>query len=388
MMFASLIAAAALGGSATMNVLKPATPVNELGIEIFQSAQKAVPGSNLLISPLSISICLAMAANGAEGDTWKGMSKGLHYDGASREAMNAAYQELSETLAAADPQTRMEIANALWANQKIRFETPFVNDLKTSYQGEARSLDFSSPTAIPTMNNWVKEKTHDKIDKIVEELTPDALMVLMNAISFKGDWTVPFDKKANYDGVFTGPKGKSPAVFMRRSAHFTYAEKDGAQYVQVPYGNHRYHMEILMPAEGAMQKAIDGMSNGSWNDWRLAAKPRHGFLMMPKWQGETKLELSPILKAGPMASAFDARNANFTRMVKGTPAFLDRVIHKTFVKVDEKGTEAAAVTASVFRAGSAMPQDSFNMKVERPFLYTISEAETGTILFLGVVEKP
>ncbi len=387
-MFVSLLAAAALGGPYSMNFDKPADSVNELGVELFQQARKGQPGANILISPLSISICLAMAANGADGETWSGMSKGLHFEGASHESMNSAYKQLNDSLTTADPSTRMEIANALWANQQIRFETPFVNELKESFQGEARALDFSSPSAIPTMNDWVKEKTHDKIERIVENLPADSLMVLMNAISFKGDWTAPFDKRANYDSEFTGAQGKSAATFMRKAGHFHYAEVDGAQYVQIPYGNQRFMMEILLPSEGGLQKAIDGMSSGSWNEWRLASKSRHGFLMMPKWQGDTKLDLSPMLKSGPMAGAFDARSANFTRMVKGTPAFIGQVLHKTFVKVDEKGTEAAAVTATVMRAGSAIPQDSFNMKVERSFLYTISEAETGAILFLGVVEKP
>jgi serpin B len=378
-MLISLLAATVAVGPAQF-----AAATNPFGVSIFRRLAAETPDKNVLVSPLSISICLAMVAEGADGKTWSEMSKTLGVG--SREDMNQGVASLMDVLRNADETTRMEIANALWANQSHRFESSFVQTLESNYGAQAKALDFSSPSAVPTMNKWVDEKTHGKITEIVDNLPADALMILMNAVSFKGDWVRKFEPRMSMKRPFAGA---GDAVFMNRTSQWDYAESNGVQFLRMPYGNSRFSMEIALPAASADFEAfVKDVTAEEWAAWSKSAQTKQGSVVIPKWESEYKIELSDALKKMGMPDAFQP-GANFTRMIKNHPAFIDLVNHKTYIKVDEKGTEAAAVTSAGIRSGSAMPpKNDFEFDANHPFVYAITEAETGALLFLGVVKKP
>lgn len=385
-----------LGGSGGL-----AAPVEELdqrlvdanngfGFSLYRELALKEPDSNLFISPASIITALAMTYNGAEGETRDAMQKTLQLEGMSQDEVNEAFADLLTILQNPDPEVELAVANSLWAREGVEFYKEFLNRNREYFNAEVAELDFDDDAAADVINGWVKEKTRDKIDSIVNPpINPETILFLVNAIYFNGEWSVPFDPENTRDVTFTAVDGSTnDQPLMFRNDNFRYFENELFQAVNLPYGkNERVSMYVILPAEEAdLEQLYSALNNTNWNNWVNSFSTMEGELGLPRFSFEYTTSLNDALNALGMGIAFDENAADFSRMRPAPPSlFISDVKHKTFIDVNEEGTEAAAVT-SVEVGSTAMPE-TFSMIVDRPFLFAIADDMTGTILFMGSVLK-
>jgi serine protease inhibitor len=363
---------------------------NGFGFNLYSELASAKADSNLFISPSSIITALAMTYNGAEGETREAMQKTLQLEGMSLDEINAAFADLLTILQNPDPEVELAVANSLWAREGVAFHEEFINRNREYYKAEVAELDFNNDTAADVINGWVKEKTRDKIDSIVNPpINPETILFLINAIYFNGEWSVPFEPENTRDVIFTavdGSTNKQPLMF--RNDDFRYLDNDLFQAVNLPYGkNERVSMYVILPAEEMdLERLYSVLNNANWNSWVNSFSTREGELGLPRFSFEYVTSLNAALNALGMGVAFDENMADFSGMRPTPPnLFISDVKHKTFIDVNEKGTEAAAVT-SVEVGTTAMPE-TFSMIVNRPFFFAIVDDLTGIILFMGSVLK-
>lgn len=347
---------------------------------------------NLMISPLSISMALAMTLNGAEDQTYKDMKKALYLSGMEKEEINEAFQSLIELLINADPNVAMKIANSIWYRDGLPVKEDFKERVKEYFGAEVTALDFSDPAAVDIINQWVSDNTEELIPEIIDEIPSHIVMYLINALYFKGDWLNQFDPDDTQAGDFHLESGETvQAEMMRQENQFATMFSDEVQMIELPYGDSLFSMSILMPADAntPINQFIDEKITASnINNWRssLSVPNRDVILRMPKFEFDYELEYTDILKAMGMEIAFDEWEADFTGIADVSPQnlFIDEVKHKTFISVDEEGTEAAAVTSVGVGITSMPPQ----MIIDRPFVFIIHERESGANLFMGKVKNP
>lgn len=367
---------------------------NKFGFKLFQEIIKEEPDKNVFISPLSVSMALGMTYNGADGSTQEAMQATLELSDLTRQEINECYQNLIEVLTGLDPKVKFQIANSIWYRQGFPVEDEFISLNKTYFSAEVRGLDFNDPNASDIINGWVDENTNGKIKEIVDKvINPLTVMFLIDAIYFKGIWTYKFDEELTQDDWFTLPDGSEKSCrMMTQERDFQYFENDDFQAIELPYGGDGdFSMTIFLPR---LQKDIDSLiaefNYENWNQWINSFSEQEGTLQLPKFTLEYELTLNDILKALGMTIAFDPFQADFTRMYKEKEVaenlYISEVKHKAFVKVDEEGTEAAAVT-SVEMDLTALPS-GFSMRVDRPFVFVIREDHSQTILFIGKIVEP
>ncbi|HVP57285.1 MAG TPA: serpin family protein [bacterium] len=367
---------------------------NVFGLKLFREIVGNSPGENVFISPTSVSMALGMALNGAAGTTADAMESTLGFSGMALAEIDQSYRSLIDFLVNLDPKVQFQIANSIWYKLGWAFEQPFLSDCGTYFDAQATGLDFGSSNAAPTINAWVSQKTNGKITEIVDNpINPYTVMFLINAIYFKGTWTYEFDSDLTKDDQFTLPGGATtPCRMMQRpesgkNANFSYHATDRFQIIDLPYGDGYFTMTILLPAASVdLDSLIASLDQDTWNQWTSALAEKPGRIEMPKFQLKYETVLNDVLKAMGMEVAFDPDNADFTRMHADGELYINQVKHKTFVKVDEEGTEAAAVTS--VGIGTTSAPDDFEMRVNRPFLFAIRENHSGTILFMGKITNP
>jgi serpin B len=361
---------------------------NTFGFGLFDQVVSEKADQNVFVSPLSVSIALGMAYNGAKGETATAMQTTLGYEGLSQLEINQGYLTLLQILTNLDPKVTMEIANSVWCRLGIPFLADFIERLEDFFAALVSELDFSAPGAANTINNWVAESTHDKIEKIVDDPISDHLvMFLINAIYFKGDWTYQFDKKDTYDGEFNTLSGTKTVPTMHLHQELDYVENEDFQAVSLPYGDGFFSMMVILPKpEKDIDSLISEMSPENWITWQSQLVSQEGYLYLPKFELEFEASLKEVLKAMGMEIAFNEIEADFTGMSPLTDLFISDVKHKTYVKVDEEGTEAAAVT-SVEVGITSMPE-GFQMRVDRPFIFVIFDKHTDALLFMGKIVEP
>ena len=364
----------------------------EFAFKLFSQVYGEQGEENIFISPASIAFALAMTYNGASGDTQTAMAQTLELQDMSLEDVNNAYGALKSTLENIDPNVELAIANALWSTLGVDFNDNFLTQTREFYQAEVTELDFSQPNAPATINNWVQQKTNGKIDGIVDRISPDTILFLINAIYFKGDWSEPFDAAATTEQPFTSLDGsQNPHPLMSQTGEYQYLENEMFQAVSLPYGNGQFSFYIFLPKENVnLSKLVESISSENWNNWlnQLSLKP--GSIQIPKFDLEYEITLNDALKALGMEVTFDRERADFSQMKVPPPNLaIDRVKHKTFVEVNEEGTEAAASTSVGVVATSAREiEEPFNLKVDRPFFCVIRENQTETIVFMGSIVDP
>ena len=252
-----------------------------------------------------------------------------------------------------------------------------------SFGAEIAALDFNSPQAIATINDWVNTNTNGKIQKIIEGINPLTMLFLINAIYFKGNWQVEFDKSQTHSGIFHLPNGSEKQVqMMYRMGEYPYFRGERFEATNLPYGDGRLGMYIFLPnTDSNLNEFLEDLNAENWEHWISQFRDREHDMMLPRFKLEYEVKLNDMLKALGMEVAFSS-GANFSGM--GPPGlFISEVRHKTFVEVNEEGTEAAAVTV-VIPDASGPPV----FRVDRPFFFTIYDAETETILFMGTVTEP
>lgn len=346
---------------------------------------------SLFVSPASIALALAMAHAGAAGKTREEIAKALQWTGLEPEEVDRQYSALLAVLKSVDPKVKLEIANSAWVRKGFPLKKEYVSLLSDRYEARAEELDFNGSKASAVINGWVKDHTAGKIEKIVPDSIP-ALVVLylVNAVYFKGEWNEKFDKSATKEQPFHLLKGGTKNhPFMMRTGHYGYLGKPEFHAIRIPYGkNDRMAFYVFLPrSESTLARFHSKLTAGSWKEWMAAFGSRECRLEMPRFKLECSLGLVPTLAALGMAGAF-REGADFTGMSPlGNQLFISSVLHKTFVEVNEEGTEAAAVTA-VGADPVSVPPPPIPFKVDRPFFCALSDDETGAILFMGSIFEP
>jgi serine protease inhibitor len=363
---------------------------NGFGFSLLREIVREEPTLSHFLSPLSASMALGMTLNGADGETWEGMRSTLGFQGLSESEINAAYRGLIDLLSGLDPRVTFTLANSVWHTDQLRPLDPFVRALETSFDAEVRAIDFRAPTAPATLNAWVKAKTQGRIASIVDDPLPSAVEIvayLLNAIYFKAEWTEGFDRAKTRTGLFQLPGGRTAEVrYMVRSGGFRLAVTEAGTFLDLPYGGKAYSMTVLLPHDpDGLPDLVRGLDPARWQEGidRLSPVPGATELHLPRFTLEWERSLKEVLSALGMDLAFRDGHADFSRLFGAQGPFLTEVKQKTFVKVDEVGTEAAAVT-SVGVGVTSMPQA---IAVDRPFVVAIRERLSGTLLFLGAVSQ-
>lgn len=364
---------------------------NEFGLELFQQIRDESTEENIMISPLSISVAFAMAYNGADGNTKTEMEKAMKLNGLTPEQINNSYKMLINALQSLDKDVVFELANAIYYADGFQVKTDFLNINKNIYNAEVEKLDFAAPAAVETINNWVAGKTHNKITKIVEQLNPLDRMVLLNAVYFNGIWKNKFAEEGTHNLPFTKTDDTTIEVaMMNKKEKLDYISNSLFSAIKMPYGEGQYNMIVMLPANGKnAQDVINSLSSENWKSWESAFKVTDNVVVtMPRFKFEFKTELNKVLTKMGMAKAFQPGIADFSK-ISAEDLYISAALHKSYIDVNENGTEAAAVTSITFSntsAGNEPPKTYFT--VNKPFVFTITEKDTEAILFIGEVQHP
>ncbi|MBD2058503.1 serpin family protein [Oculatella sp. FACHB-28] len=361
------------------------------GFKLFsQILEQNGEPTNLMVSPTSVAIALAMTYNGASGTTQQAMAEALELEGMSLEEINQANAALELALENADPEVQLAIANSLWSREDTSFNPDFLQRNRDFYSAEVASLDFTNPSAIATINSWVNRNTQEKISEVIQEINPSVVLFLINATYFKGNWTTPFNAELTSDRSFTlldGSQKQHPTMSQR--GFYAYLETDQFQAVSLPYGeSERLSMYVFLPRESSSLTAFQqNLTAENWETWMSQFSREEGAISLPRFKLEYETQLNEALQTLGMAVAFDAEQADFSGMSDESLS-ISRVKHKTFIEVNEEGTEAAAVTSVEMQLTSAPANSPFQMEVDRPFFYAIRDNQTETVLFMGTVVEP
>jgi len=363
---------------------------NAFGVRLLQEVNGAFADTNVFLSPLSASMALGMTMNGAEGTTFEEMRSALGFGTQSYAELNASYQSLIALLRGLDPKVDFRIANAIYYDQAFgsHIEPVFLSEAEEFFDAEVDALDFLAPAAVTAVNDWANRNTNGKIPRIIDRITPETVMLLMNAIYFKGDWRHGFDPKETRDLPFTTHDGAVvQAKTMHRKGDFRAGHLGATTVVELPYGGDAFVMTILLPGpETSIDDFVNGLRPSTWSDASASLSDFNGDLYMPKFKLAWEDTLNDELKRMGMVRAFIPDGAEFTRISRtmGNNLFVSFVKQKAFVDVNEVGTEAAAVTVVGVEVTSAPPQ----IRIDRPFVFALRERLSGTILFLGKIVAP
>lgn len=361
---------------------------NDFGLELFKQIIRKETGKNVFISPLSISMSLGMTLNGAAGDTEEAMRTTLAFSGMTMEEINESYQSLIALLRSLDSNVDFRVANSIWFQNGLSFEDTFFEACSTYFDAEVEGLNFLDPQAADVVDGWVAEHTNGRITEIVERpIDPLLVMLLINAIYFKGTWNHQFDPDHTEDDLFYLPDGSTvPCKMMGQgeSRYYTHFSNSVFEALDLPYGRDLFSMSIILPRRGVgIDSLIAEMNGQRWDEWMGSLGGWEGGVRIPRFELEYGLELKDVLSSMGMGIAFDPGRADFSNMHRLGGLFISKVRHKTFVKVDEEGTEAAAATST-----SAPTSASPVFNGCRPFIFAIREKHSGTILFIGKIFDP
>lgn len=365
----------------------------KFGIKLFKEIYKGQEKENIFISPLSISMILTVASNGAAGETLNEMTKTLELQDQNFNEINENNLKLIKYLKNIKD-VELNIANSFWGKKDFSFKKEFIEINKKFYEADVQTLDFSNPKASKIINQWVSDKTKDKIKEVVPSQIPDDLVLfLINAIYFKGNWTYEFNEEYTQEKDFyllDGSIKKHPLMALNKN--FMYYEDDNVQGISLPYGGNEEEpgnisMYIFLPKENYnLNQFFKDLNYDKWEKLIGSFDWMEGYIELPKFRLEYEKNLNDILKSLGINKAFSDQ-ADFSKMTK-EQVLINSVFHKSFVEVNEKGTEAAAVTVISVGITSVEVKETFTMIVNKPFFFVIRDNETGTILFMGNVTNP
>ena len=366
---------------------KLVTTSQNFGLKLFQRINQNDTSENIFISPLSVSIALGMTMNGAIDQTYKDMRNTLEFSGMSEQQINEAYKSLIDLLLNLDEKVIFEIANSIWPKEGYPVLQEFMEINQKYFYSEAKPLDFSRSDAVDIINTWISEKTHGKIENMLDYIPEDAIMYLINAIYFKGTWTYQFDEEHTDAAPFyTTPQNPIECQMMTISGTWLYSRDGSLQIVDLPYGDSLFSMTVLLPPlEQSLDELIDQLTPEEWTDYFDALNYAFGTISMPKLKLNYKLLMNHVLSTMGMSIAFDPELANFSRINGYGDLFINRVIHQSFVQIDEEGTEAAAATIVEICESTSTGPTGFFMTIDRPYIFVIRERVHNTILFIGKI---
>lgn len=373
----------------TKNTEKLIKSDNEFGIELFkQVLTNQDIDDNIIFSPFSASLALAMTYNGANSTTKEAMEITLKKEGLSIEEINDIYKTLMNGLMSVDPKVVLDIANSIWYRNDYYVEQDFLNTNQKYYNAEVRALDFGDPLAKNIINEWVAEKTNDKIEEIIDFISPATVMYLINAIYFNGIWKYEFDEKNTSDKDFyTDAVGTIQVPTMETDGKFNYYENSIFSSVELFYGAGDYSMLILLPnPDKTTTDIIDNLTVENWDAWLENYTEEEIMINLPKFKFDFEDSLNRPLTNMGMGIAFSPGEADFSKINPANNLFISMVKQKAYIDVNEKGTEAAAATV-VEVSFTAIPENKL-FKVNRPFIFAIKEKKTKAIIFIGIVNVP
>jgi serine protease inhibitor len=364
---------------------------NNFAFNLFKPIISELKGAeNILISPFSVSSALTMTLNGAAGDTYEAMLKTLCLDGKTLQEINETYLKLMDDMVPVDDRVVMEIANSVWVEKKLTVKEPFMTSLQTYFKAETGSFDVTDPNAKNAINAWIEDKTHDKIKNMLENIEPNTVMFLINAIYFNGKWKYQFDKDNTSDKPFYLSSGTSENVpTMYNETNLAVLKTDNATIAELPYGQGNYTMVVILPDEGVTAADVaKGLDATGWQIWmnQLQNTTKTVHISLPKFKYGYKRLLNDDLSVMGMDIAFGDM-ADFTN-IADLDLYISMVLHQAFIETNEEGTEAAAATIVGIGLTSVGPTSPIVLDINRPFLYFIREISTGTIVFMGKVENP
>ncbi|MBT2599644.1 serpin family protein [Oceanobacillus sp. ISL-74] len=362
---------------------------NHLGFQTLQRL-KGNEEDNIFVSPISIWLAVSMAYNGADGDTKDEMTNALQLGDIDLQTLNEHNASMMDQVSNHDD-VELNILNSIWLRPKFTFLEDFEQQVTESYNPELGPLTTKEP-----MNEWVSEKTNGKITNLIEKVDEDHVAFLLNATYFNGNWKYPFDENNTDNGSFNLDESSITEVpFMSLDEKLFYWENDEFQLVALPYGEEgNIQMEVFLPNESIrLQEFVNKLTLEDWQNWRESMQETVGSLKMPKFSLEYESELQDFFQALGMEKAFDQNIADFSNMIDPAQLrgnlYFSKIMHKTFLEVDERGTEAAGATSVEMKEESAIVSPApFQMEINRPFLLTISDNETDTILFMGMIHEP
>jgi serpin B len=344
-----------------------------------------------MISPLSVNYALAMTTNGAKENTLNQMLTTLGYGNYSMTEFNRYFKYLMSELVELDPQVNMSIANSIWYRNNFNVLPEFLTVNQDYYDAQISALDFNSPQAVTTINDWVSNATNGKITTIVDAIGPEVVMYLINAIYFYGEWKYEFDETQTADASFYLANGETIQVpTMKMQAGLKYFSTTNASVVEIPYGQGNFVMDVILPGDGqTAAELISTLSSSTWNEWTNGFYATEVVLSMPKFKFDYENSLNEVLIALGMSDLFDSNLADLSGINGDGGLYVSKVKHKTYIDVNEAGTEAAAVTSVEVGVTSVSPDPQIvYVNLDRPFVFIIREVSSESILFSGVVANP
>ncbi|MEA2015673.1 MAG: serpin family protein [Actinomycetota bacterium] len=363
------------------------------GFNIFKKLINEDSEKNVFISPLSVLLALAMTYNGALGDTSLEMADALEFEGFDLEELNSGFSDLMAAVKNADSEIDRAIANSIWYGMGYDIKKDFIERNEKYYDSEINEIDFSGARAVDTINGWIEEETRGKIDRMISAIPEGAVMYLINAIYFKGRWTYPFDEEQTVDDDFYLDGGTAKKVpMMSLKEKFDYYKGDNFSALRLPYGEEKMSMYTILPDKGVdVDGVVESMDEEKWNSLKSSLRSSEVSLKMPRYKIEYGIKLlNDTLTELGMGIAFDPDRADFSGIISNESAhiWISRVLHKAFIEVNEKGSEAAAATV-VEMVESAVPDGGIiEFTVDRPFFFIIADDRSGSILFMGRVIEP
>jgi serine protease inhibitor len=400
----AILAKATLFGAAT-HAAAPASSTDVVaadsafGFRLLAAVQKTMPGGNVVLSPVSAALNLSMVLNGAGGQTKQEMLAALSLGGSELSAINEANARLIKVIRTSAPGITLSVADSLWANSlRATLRLDYVKQMRAWYDAEMIDLDFSNPGAATRINSWASRQTEGRISKVIDWVDPADLVLLLNAVYFKGQWTHKFDKTQTQQRDFTLAGGSVKQVArMAQSGRFDYLETPALQAIRLPFGAGDLVMEVLLPAKSSSLGALEAqLTPEHWQSWQAQYAPRPGQIELPRFELKSSIHLNGPLQTLGMIRAFQPGGAQLTDMFSLSPGrpgagriFISSVLQSTYWKVDEEGSEAAAVTTTGVRSAAvARPEQPFQMIVDRPFFCVIEDRRSGALLFIGAIYDP
>jgi serpin B len=369
----------------------------DFGVRLFREMALGAHGRNLFVSPVSAGMALAMAYNGATGEAREEMARALGFGEMDLAAVNEANERLRADLESGD--VELAIANSLWGDADVPFSGEFMERARRSFAAEAASIDFRDAETARRIDAWASEATRGRIPRVAPWPIPaDLVLLLINAVYFKGRWSAPFDAARTRPRPFrTGAGGSIEHPAMERRGHYRHLRGDGFQALRMPYADDRFAMYVFLPDEGvALDAFVGGVTAEMLERWAGETRGAEVVVAMPRFTLRGKSDLVPPLRALGMDAPFAAGTVAFGGIFPPEvlpsveEAYIGQATQRTFVEVNEEGTEAAAVTDIAMMAGAAMadPPPPIRFTVDRPFVAAIRDDRTGALLFIGQVNDP
>lgn len=361
---------------------------NKFAFDIFkETLGSSELSKNIVISPLSISIALSMTLNGASGSTRESMFEALRINGINTEILNSSYKNLSDELLNIDKRILISVANSVWTENSFTAKKPFTSILTDYYSAESKSFDIDDPQAPKQINNWIEGKTNGLIKEMIEKLNDNSVMLLINAIYFKGKWKSQFNPRNTVQSSFYKQDGASSVVpMMKQTSEYKIFQGNGFVMAEFPYGQGNFVMDIILPDKQAgLNAIIPDLNENNFKTWIARSFVRKTDLTFPKFKFGFKKQMKDILTNMGMGIAF-TDYADFSN-ISDVGLLINDVIHQAFIETNEEGTEAAAATV-VDIGFTSMPVSNFILNVDHSFIYIIRETTTNTILFMGTVSDP